>query len=546
MGWISRMLVTFLVNSIAQVTIIAGLALLCSVALRRTAAKYQYVLWIAALLLSSLLPLSSLKSVISPHVSGGAYDAVKVTEPLRLSSARPNGTIGVGLWSWLSRSHEKQLLLSPILAALLAIVYSIFLVYRTLRLGFAWRHTRKLYNSASIHSTTETVRSLVESRAEAFCLKRTPRIYALDGIGPLTVGVRQPILLMPTKLMETAAEADFDSAVCHELAHISRNDFQVNLICEFVSMAVSFHPGAWFIKSRINQARELACDDLAAEKFSTPTLYAGALMHIAQSFFADSKNASSSLAQGLFDTNNMERRISNLMGERSRLGKTWGQILTLGVVGCLVGVTMGASAFSVRMVSNRMPQTSSSERSAHAEDNSPRRRIRISQITFVETTKTINETEIQAFAREIEGLQQLGQSSERWLDEVGERARAFWQNHGYFKVIVEANSKVVSDSPDEQVFSVAVTVNPGSQYRLKQVVFTGNTVFTTHELEAMFPISPGDIMNREKIAMGLKRMGSAYGAKGYKDCVFIPDTEIDEPNHAITLRIDIAERVPSK
>jgi len=64
----------------------------------------------------------------------------------------------------------------------------------------------------------------------------------------------------------------------------------MNLICELVSLWVSFHPAAWLMKARINQTRELACDDLAVEKLSTPTLYAGALVHIAQSLLADSRN----------------------------------------------------------------------------------------------------------------------------------------------------------------------------------------------------------------------------------------------------------------
>src|ERR1035441_10096804 len=490
MDWISRMLVTFLVNSIVQVAIIAGLALLCSVALRRAAAKYQYVLWIAALLLSSLLPLWSLKSAISSAVSVRGHDTLAGTGQSKPGPAPPNETIALGLWSWLSQPHEEQLLFPPTLTAVLASLYAAFLVYRVVCLGFAGRHTRKLFDAAGTHPASGSVRSLVERHAKAFRLKRVPRVYARDGIGPLTVGVMQPILLMPTTFLETASEADFDSAVCHELAHISRMDFQMNLICELVSLGVSFHPAAWLMKARINQTRELACDDLAVEKLSTPTLYAGALVHIAQSLLADSRNVSPSLAQGLFDTGDMERRIKNLLDKRSRLGKTWGRVLTLTMVGGLVGVTIGASTFSVEMTSDRRPAASSSEQGAQANDNSSRPRIRVSQITFVETTKTIDETEIQAFAKEIEGLKEMDQS---WLEEVQERNRAFWQNRGYFKVKVEATSKVVSDSPGEQVFSVSATVNPGSQYRLKQLIFTGAAAFTTHELEAMFPILPGEI-----------------------------------------------------
>ena len=543
MDWISRMLVTFLVNSIVQVAIIAGLALFCSAALRRAAAKYQYVLWIAALFLSSLLPLWSLKSAISSAVSVRGHDTLAGTGQSKPGPAPPNDTIALSLWSWLSQPHEEQLSFPPTLTAVLASLYAAFLVYRVVCLGFAGRHTRKLFDAAGTHPASGTVRSLVERHAKAFRLKRVPRVYARDGIGPLTVGVMQPILLMPTTFLETASGADFDSAVCHELAHISRMDFQMNLICELVSLGVSFHPAAWLMKARINQTRELACDDLAVEKLSTPTLYAGALVHIAQSLLADSRNVSPSLAQGLFDTGDMERRINNLLDKRSRLGKTWGRVLTLTMVGGLVGVTIGASTFSVEMTSDRRPAASSSEQSAQANDKSSRPRIRVSQITFVETTKTIDETEIQAFAREIEGLKALDQS---WLEEVQERTRAFWQNRGYFKVKVEVTSKVVSDSPAEQVFSVSATVDPGSQYRLKNLIFTGATVFTPSELASMFPIKPGDIFSRERIARGLENLRSAYGARGHKDFMCVPDTDFDDSNHTATLRIGITEGPSSK
>jgi TonB family protein len=369
MDWISRILVTFLVNSIVQVAIIAGLALLCSVVLRRAAAKYQYALWIAALLLSSLLPLWSLKSAIFPAASGRVYDTVAGTDRWRPNQAHPKDIVALGLWSRLSQPHEEQLSFPPAITVVLAGLYAAFLVYRVVCLGFAWRHTRKLYDAAGNHSTSETVCSLVERNAKAFRLKRAPRIYVLDGIGPLTVGARQPILLVPATFLETASEADLDSAVCHELAHISRRDFQMNLICELASLAVSFHPAAWLIKSRINQTRELACDDLAAEKLPTPTMYAGALVHIAQSLLADSRNVSSSLAQGLFDTDNLERRISHLIEKRNCLGKALGRILTVGMVGGLVGVTLGASAFSVQMRSDRKPAVSG-EPSAVANESS--------------------------------------------------------------------------------------------------------------------------------------------------------------------------------
>jgi beta-lactamase regulating signal transducer with metallopeptidase domain len=538
MNWISHALVTFLVNSIIQVALIAGFALLCSLALRRAAAKYQYALWIAALLLSSLLPLWSLKSSNSPVVGNHIDNIAAAADGWRADRAYPNHTVAIGLRSRLSIPREEQPPLPRTLTLMLAGFYLAFLAYRVVGLGFAWRHARRLYANARNHSAPEAVSALVEHHAKPFSLKRTPKIYALDGIGPLTIGARPPILLMPIAFLETASQADLDAALCHELAHISRRDFQMNLICELTSLAISFHPAAWLIKSRINQTRELACDDLAAAKLSSPAMYANALVHIAQSLLADSRNLSASLAQGLFDTDNLERPVSNLIEKQNRLRRPLGRALALVMVSLLVGVTIGASAFSVQMTSGGKPTVPSPESSVQTAENSPHPRIRISQITFVETTKTVGESEIQTFAKQIESLDKLDKS---WLDEIQERIREFWQDRGYFKVAAKIDSKLLSDSPDEKVFSALATVTPGSLYRLQALTFKGHTVFTSQELEAMFPIQPEDIVARDKIVKGLINLRAAYLAKGYANMMCIPESMLNDSDHRITLLINISE-----
>lgn len=549
MEWISRMVVTFLIDSMVQVAVIAGLALVCSWALRRAAARYQHVLWVAALLLSSLLPVWSLKSANFPAVRGENYHNTSALNQSRTGEVKANDSAASGTWARLLEfhilePHIKEISVPSAVAAGFALCYAVFLIYRILGLAFAWRRVRNLYDAPSAQPASELVRTLVTERALKFHLKCAPRVYALDGIGPLTVGSRQPVLLMPATFLEAASRTDLDSAVCHELAHIARRDFQSNLICEFVSLAVSFHPAVWLMKSRVSQARELACDDLAAEKMRSPTLYAGALIHMAQSLLANTKGMSSGLAHGLFDTDHMERRVRNLLDHGKRLGRGWGRGLTWAAVGSMAGIAMAASAFSIQAASEATLRASSVGQGAQAKEDSGQPRIRVSQITFAETTKTIDEAEIRKFAKEIEGLKKLGESPESWLDEVEERTKALWQNHGYFKVKVEVRSKLESSSAGEQVFSVAARVDPGAQYKLKELVFTGGTVFTTAELRAMFPIVPGDIFSREMVARGLEKLRSNYGARGYKDSVFVPDTDYDDSNRTVTLKVGIEEGRP--
>src|SRR6266478_1257553 len=124
---------------------------------------------------------------------------------------------------------------------------------------------------------------------------------SVEAVGPVTLGTFRPVLIFPRKYFDTVSEADFASAVAHELAHVRRHDFLLNLIYEVLRLPVSFHPAAFLIKARIDETRELACDEIATECLSTSTQYARSLLTIAQSMSAIQRPAIVGYALGLFD-----------------------------------------------------------------------------------------------------------------------------------------------------------------------------------------------------------------------------------------------------
>jgi beta-lactamase regulating signal transducer with metallopeptidase domain len=543
MDWISRALIIFLANSIVQVKFVAGVAFVCSLALRRGPAKYQYVLWVGSLLLSSLLPVRSLTPTISLAFSRGVHGSESTLDGVR-QIARSRVVVADRPWLRLWRRHEKTLSFPPLLSRVLAGCYALFLAFRAIRLLLAWRSIHNLRCAAGISSTSGAMHSSLERYSSAFRLGRLPRLCAMEGVGPLTVGVRHPLVLMPSTFLG-ASEADLDSAICHEVAHVSRNDFLMNLICELVYFPVSFHPAAILMKARIDQTRELACDDLAAEMLSTRTVYAGSLVRLAQSLLAKPGRTSVPLTQTLFDTGNLERRVSYLLDNRSRYSIGRGRIRTVVMVSCLAGFTIGASAFSLQVSSSdKKPGEADEEQRTNAATKVLRPHVRISQITFAETVPTIEHAEIEAFAKQIRALDKLEQES--GLEEVGERTRTLWQDHGYFRVIVNTESKVVSESPEEKVLSVSASVNPGPQYRLKELTFEGAKALTTVQLKATFPIQPNDIFDISGVRTGLETLKSTYAARGYLGFSSIPETELDDSDHTIKLNIKIAEGTPAR
>jgi len=135
-----------------------------------------------------------------------------------------------------------------------------------------------------------------------------------------------------------------------------------------------------------------------------------------------------------------------------------------------------------------------------------------------------------------------GPSLDGLVDDAIERVRAGWQNHGYFKVQVSGEMRTLTGSPDAQHMVLDVQVDEGLQYRLNKIRFKHNKVFRDVEaLRSLFPIEDGEVLSREKIAIGLESLRKAYDELGYINFTAIPDTQFDDERGFASLDIDIDE-----
>lgn len=176
-----------------------------------------------------------------------------------------------------------------------------------------------------------------------------PRIqvlYSAETAVPVTMGFRRPTLVLPEKFFASVTEAEFSSAICHELAHTRRHDFVLNLVYELLSLPISIHPATATIKDRIGQTRELVCDEMA---IAHRAVYARSLLNIAQSICQGPSSSASSYALGLFDTNTLEVRIMTLLDQTRPASKRLRTVLTV-VVSVLLAVTaIAVSTYAVQI-----------------------------------------------------------------------------------------------------------------------------------------------------------------------------------------------------
>jgi len=167
----------------------------------------------------------------------------------------------------------------------------------------------------------------------------------------MVIGVRKPFLLLPESVRH-AGNPDFNehqlmAILTHELAHIRRRDYLVNLLAGIGSLPIAWHPATIVIQARIRQTREMICDAAAAGCFGTSSTYARALLSLAESLIQPQPNVQ---ALGFFDANRktLEERIMKLTQTQptSTLPVRIARIATGAVI--LIAATTAAATLHLR------------------------------------------------------------------------------------------------------------------------------------------------------------------------------------------------------
>jgi hypothetical protein len=109
-------------------------------------------------------------------------------------------------------------------------------------------------------------------------LKRQIGILTGDHIAsPSVFGVVRPMLLLPPALLAGIPVEQLEAIIAHELGHIRRHDYLVNLVQQLVESLLFFNPAVWWVNRQIRIEREACCDRLAVEVTGKPNAYAWSL-----------------------------------------------------------------------------------------------------------------------------------------------------------------------------------------------------------------------------------------------------------------------------
>lgn len=99
---------------------------------------------------------------------------------------------------------------------------------------------------------------------------------------PTVIGWFEPVILMPVSALTGLSREQLETILAHELAHVRRHDYAVNLAQTVVETLFFYHPATWWISRQIRIERENCCDDLAVAVCGDAVMYARALATLEQ------------------------------------------------------------------------------------------------------------------------------------------------------------------------------------------------------------------------------------------------------------------------
>ena len=328
-------------------------------------ASLRYVLGCAALLLMALAPLATAMRLTTSHVEpvGAQQREDKVAANVGPSDtallARHSETstsvssVEAGSMRWAARRSMTDAV-QPAIPWLVA-GWALGVVLLSVRLLGGWWHIRSLRKQGLSPVPPWCVETI--SRLTTYLRITRPVSFAvsLSISAPVVIGHVKPLVLLPVAALSGLSPSQLEAILAHELAHVRRHDYLVNLIQTVIETLLFYHPAVWWVSNQLRVLREHCCDDLAVAACGDRKGYVQALLGLEQlrqqaPLFALGATGGSLLARARRVLIAADREVAS-----PRLGAA-ATALTVAVL-AIAGVSTASQEPALSGAPNRMSQT---------------------------------------------------------------------------------------------------------------------------------------------------------------------------------------------
>jgi beta-lactamase regulating signal transducer with metallopeptidase domain len=139
----------------------------------------------------------------------------------------------------------------------------------------------KYIKSTATELINPTVQNLLASTKSNIGFKKAVHIVESAKINvPMVLGHAKPIILFPIGMINMLTTEEIEAIITHELFHIKRHDYIVNMVLTVIEIVYFFHPAMWWISANIKAERENCCDDAAINYNIDSITYAKVLVKL--------------------------------------------------------------------------------------------------------------------------------------------------------------------------------------------------------------------------------------------------------------------------
>jgi len=151
----------------------------------------------------------------------------------------------------------------------------------SLRSIAGWIAVTRLKRSGVFAASEAWQHKLAELREKIRVSRPVTLLESYLADAPVVIGFLKPVILVPAQLFTGFSSEQIECILIHELAHIRRHDYLVNLLQTLAENLLFYHPAVWWVSSIIRAERENCCDDLVA-RHGAARVFAEALVELEQ------------------------------------------------------------------------------------------------------------------------------------------------------------------------------------------------------------------------------------------------------------------------
>jgi bla regulator protein BlaR1 len=178
-----------------------------------------------------------------------------------------------------------------------------------------------------------------------------PAMSTPSRLEPGVFGIFRQVLILPEGIAEHLTTAQFESVLVHELCHARRRDNLAAAIHMVVEALFWFHPLVWWIRVRLVEERERACDEEVLRAAADPRDYAEGIVAVCRYC-----RISPSVCVSGITGSDLKRRVESIMMNRSSSNLNFGRRLVLAAAGfTAVVLPLAIGAFHIPPVRAQQP-----------------------------------------------------------------------------------------------------------------------------------------------------------------------------------------------